>query len=222
MESYRYLGDGLYNIFITVSDIANDFLQACVIILLKNEADEVLYVNEYGKLVFGDLLGYTFYWLGLFGLSYTREHGKYSLEYDTESRARGASGNPLHNQVSRWMSSSSSKGDLQYRYEAIMAYHMKYSSNSISWTFTSNRHRLQPPPSQSNDSVFGPHYQKALYMLGSILYDLQHLSSPHRVLVGRARPSPHRWKWDISWHIGSLIKVVNPSFDKFVIQSTNF
>ncbi len=223
MESYRYLGDGLYNILITVSDIANDFLQACVIIHLKDEADEVLYVNEYGKLVFGDLLGYTSYWLGLFGLSYTQEHGKYSLTHGTESRARDASGNPLHSPVSRWMSSSSSwKGDLQYRYEAIMAYHTKCSSNRISFSLISNRYRLQPPPLQSNDSVIGPHYQKALYMLGSILCDLQHLSSPRRVLVGRARPWPHGWKWDISWHIGSPMKVVNPSFDKFVIQSTNF
>ncbi len=223
MESYRYLGDGGYNVTNMVSDIANGFLQACVIILLKNEADEV-YVNEYGKLVFGDLLGYTFYWLGLFGLSYTREHGKYSLCYGTESRARDASGNLLHNQVSRWMSSSSSwKGDLQYRYEAIIAYHMKYyPSERLSWTQTFNRHRLQPPPSQSNDSVFGPHYQKAPYAPGSILCDLQHLCSPSRVLVGRVQPWPHRWKWGISWHIGPLVKDVDLSFDRFVIQSTNF
>ncbi len=47
----------------------NDFL--CVIIVLKNY-EEVLYVNKYGKLMFGDLLCYGHYWLGPFSLSYTQ------------------------------------------------------------------------------------------------------------------------------------------------------
>ncbi len=82
-----------------VSDIANDFLH--VIILLKDEADEVLYVNKYGKLVFGDLLRYSYYFLGPFVLSYTQEHGKYSLGHGYRWRV---SGDPLHSQVNRWKS----------------------------------------------------------------------------------------------------------------------
>ncbi len=148
---------------------------------------------------------------GPFSLSYTQKHGKYSFHHGIALRA---SGNSLHSQVSRWkLSSSSQKGDLQYRYEAIIACHMKYSANEISWTQTFNRHRLQPPPSQSNDSVFG-----SLYMPGGILCDLQHLFSPRQVFVRRAWPWPHGWKWDISLHKEpSWEEVVNLSFDKFVI-----
>ncbi len=218
MESYRYSDHRSYDVFDPVSEIANDIL--CVIIVLKHDKEEQVYVNKYGKLVFGDLPCYTYYYLGPFDLLYIQEHG-FSLHHGVGSRA---SGNPLHSQVSRWkFASSSRKGDLQYCYEAIIACHMKYSANEISWTQTFNRHRLQPPPSQSNDSVFGPHYQKALYMPGGILSDLQHLFSPRRVLVGRARPWPHEWKWDISLRKqSSWGEVVNSSLDKFVIQSTNF
>ncbi|PBK88582.1 hypothetical protein ARMGADRAFT_1016045 [Armillaria gallica] len=75
-----------------------------------------------------------------------------------------------------------------------------------------------------SDSVYSCPYQKALYAPGSILYDLHDLLSPcSRRLIGRARSWPHGWKWDISLGKGpSWEEVVYPSFDKFVIQSTNF
>ncbi len=139
-----------------------------------------------------------------------------SLHHSNESPT---SGNPFHSQVSRWKSSSSSrKGDLQYRYEAIIFCHPKnMADDMIRWTQTFNRHQLRPPQYES-DSVYSCPYQKAVYMLGSILCDL----SPHRVLVGRARPWLYGWKWDISLWKELREEVVNPSFDKFVIQSTNF
>ncbi|PBK71127.1 hypothetical protein ARMSODRAFT_973602 [Armillaria solidipes] len=62
---------------------------------LQDNKEESVYVNEYGKLVFGDLLCYTNYYLGLFDLSYTQEHGKISLRLGIGSRALG---NPLHSQ----------------------------------------------------------------------------------------------------------------------------
>ncbi len=223
-ESYRYSGDRFYNVFVPVSEIANDFL--CVIIVLKDNEEEQVYVNKYGKLVFGDLLCYTYYYLGPFDLSYTQEHGRYSLRYGTGSRA---SGNPLHSQASRWKSSSSSrKGDLQNRYEAINFCHRKSLVDGIRWTQTFNRHRLQSPQYELNgrsDSVYSCPYQKASYVPGSILCNVEHLLSPlspRRLLVGRARPWSHGWKWVISRRKGPSREVVNLSFDKFVIQSTNF
>ncbi|PBK81790.1 hypothetical protein ARMGADRAFT_774775 [Armillaria gallica] len=157
MESYRYSGDRFYN---------------------DNEEEQV-YVNKYGRLVFGDLLWYTYYYLGPFDLSYTQEHGKYSLRYGTGSRA---SGNPLHSQASRWKPASSSrKGDLQNRYEAINFCHRKSLADGIRWTQTFNRHRLQSPQYELNglsDSVYGCPYQKASYAPGSILCNVEHLLSP--------------------------------------------
>ncbi|PBK81772.1 hypothetical protein ARMGADRAFT_1091002 [Armillaria gallica] len=193
IESYRYLGDGHYNCFTT------------------NEADKDLYVNEYGKLVFGDLLRYTCYYLGPFDLSYTQEHGRYSLSHDIRSRV---SGNPLHSQVNRWKSASSSrKGDLQYHYEAIIFSHRKsLADGMIHWTQTFNQHRLQPPQYDS-DSAYSSPYRKPKYALGSILLcSLQDFPSPLRSLVGRIRPWPHQWKWDISWQKGPSMEAFNPSF----------
>ncbi len=216
MESYRYSDDRFYSVFHPVSEIANDFL--CVIIVLKNNEEEQVYVNKYGKLVFGDLLCYTCYYLGPFDLSYTPEHGKYSLRHGIGSRA---SGNPLHSQVSRWKSASSSrKGDLQHRYDAIAFCHIKYSANWISWTQTFNRHQLQPPPHQPDYLDFHSQNDNTLYVPGSILCPqlLCSPESPYRVLVGRAWPWPYGWKWDISLHKeSSWEEVVNLSFDKFVI-----
>ncbi len=223
MESDRYSGDRFYNVFVPmVSEIANDFL--CVIIILKDDEEEQVYVNKYGKLVFGDLLCYACYNLGPFDLSYTQEDGKYSLSHGIGSRA---SGNALHSQVSRWKSSSSSrKGDLQYRYEAIIFCHRKtLTDGMIRWTQTFNRHRLQPPQYELNDrsnSVYScPYYPKSKYAPGSILLcSLQDLLSPLRVLVRSAGPWPYGWV--ISWQKGPSMEVVNPLFDKFVIQSTDF
>ncbi len=219
IESYRYLGDGYYSCFTTVSDIANDFLR--VIILFKDEADEDLYVNEYGKLVFGDLLRYTRYYLGPFTLSYTQEQGKYSLSHGIGSRVLG---NALHSQVNRWKSASSSrKGDLHYRYEAVTFCHRNSLVNGmIRWTQTFNRHRLQPPQYES-DSAYSSPYPKPKYALGSILLgSLRDFPSPLQVLVWRMRPWRHQWKWVISWRKGPSMEAVESSFDKFVIQSTNF
>ena len=171
--------------------------------------------------MFGDLLRYTHYYLGPFDLSYTQEHGKYSLSHGIGWRV---SGNPLHSQVNRWkLASSSRKGDLQYRYEAIISSHRKSLDGMIRWTQTFNRHRLQPPQYESDFPYSSP-YPKPKYALGSILLcSLQDFPSPLRVLVGRIRPWPDQWKWDISWKKGpSSMEAVNPSFDKFVIQSTNF
>ncbi|KAK0235533.1 hypothetical protein EDD85DRAFT_1025237 [Armillaria nabsnona] len=199
MESYRYSGDRFYNVFVP-----------------DNEEEQV-YVNKYGKLVFGDLLCYTYYYLGPFDLSYAQEHGKYSLRYGTESRA---SGNPLHSQASRWKSSSSSrKGDLQNRYEAISFCHRKSLADGIRWTQTFNRHRLQSPQYKLNarsDSVYSCPYQKASYAPGSILCNVEHLLSPlspRRLLAGRARPWSYGWKWDISGRKGPSREVVNLSFN---------
>ncbi|KAK0443630.1 hypothetical protein EV421DRAFT_528109 [Armillaria borealis] len=120
MESYRYSGDRFYHVF-----------------ALNNEEEQV-YVNKYGKLVFGDILCYTYYYLGPFALSYTQEDGKYSLCHGIGSRE---SGKLLHSQASRWKSSSSSrKGDLQNRYEAIVYCHRKSLADGIQWTQTFNRH----------------------------------------------------------------------------------
>ncbi len=224
MESYRYSGGRSYSVFDPVSEIENDFL--CIIIVSKDNEEEQVYVNKYGKLVFGDILCYTYYHLGPFDLSHTQEDGKYSLYYT--SIGSPASGRLLHSQASRWkLSSSSRKEDLQNRYEAIVYCHRNSFADGIRWIQTFNRHRLQPPQYNLNgrsDSVYSCPYQKASYAPGSILCsNLQHLFSPCRVLVGRARPWPHGWKWDISLRRGpSWEEVANLSFDKFVIQSTNF
>ncbi|SJL12463.1 uncharacterized protein ARMOST_15890 [Armillaria ostoyae] len=212
MESYRYSGDRLYSVYGLVSEIANDFL--CVIIVLKNNEEEQVYVNKYGKLVFGDLLCYTHYYLGPFDLSYTQDHGRYSLRRGTGSRA---SPKLLHSQASKWMlSSSSRKEDLQTRYEVIAFGHDRSAGNVMSWTQTFDRHRLQPPQYKLNGRP-DPAYRcpdPKFYAPGSILCNLQDLFSPRRVLVGRARPPPHGWKWDISLRKGSSWEeVVNLSFD---------
>ncbi|SJL12469.1 uncharacterized protein ARMOST_15896 [Armillaria ostoyae] len=198
MESYRYSGDRYYHVFVP-----------------DNKAEQV-YLNEYGKLVFGDLLCYTHYYLGLFELFYTQEHGTYSLCHNTELRT---SGSPLYSpEVSRWISSSSlQKGDLQHRYGAIALCHRRSAGNRMSWTQTFDRHRLQPPQYELNDPS-DPAYRcpdpKDFYAPGSILCDLQDLISPRRVLVGRARSPPHGWKWDISLHEeSSWEQVPIPSFD---------
>ncbi len=205
----------------TVNDIANDFPRATT--APKDKEQEQLYVNEHERLVFGDLLSYTHYNLGLFVLSL--DDGKYRV-YRHNPNWRQSS-KPLHSQVSRWMSSSSSrKMDLQNRYDAIILCHAQGGDDEISWTQTSNRHRLQPTQYRLNgwhDSVDSPPYQKALYAPGSILTDPPSPQVPS-TLVGRVRPWPHEWKWDISLTKGPPLakEVVNLSFDKFVIQLTNF
>ncbi|SJL12476.1 uncharacterized protein ARMOST_15903 [Armillaria ostoyae] len=213
MESYRYSGGRSYSVFGPVSEITNDFLR--IIIVLKNNEEEQVYVNKYGKLVFGDLLCYTYYHLGPFDLFYTQEHGKYSLHGGIGLRAFG---NSLHSQVSRWISSSSlQKGDLQHRYEAIAFCDRMSACKGMSWTQIFDRHRLQPPQYELNgpsDPAYRCPDPKDSYAPGSILCDLQDLFSPRRVLVGRAQPPPHGWKWDISLYKGSSWEeVVDLSFD---------
>ncbi|KAK0431065.1 hypothetical protein EV421DRAFT_201476 [Armillaria borealis] len=114
MESYRYSGARFYSVF------------------FQDNEEEQVYVNECGKLVFGDLLCYTHYYLGPFELSYTQEHGRYSLCHGIGSRA---SGSPPHSQVSWWISSPSlRKGDLQHHYGAIAFCHRRSTGNVMSWT----------------------------------------------------------------------------------------
>ncbi|PBK79197.1 hypothetical protein ARMGADRAFT_1093361 [Armillaria gallica] len=197
MESYRYLGDKFHNYF------------------HPDNEEEQVYVNEYGKLVFGDLLCYTYYYLGPSSLSYTQEHDKYRLHRGIASRA---SGNPLHSRASRRISSSSLwKGDLQHCYEVIAFCHRRSIGNRMLWTQTFDRHRLQPPQYELNgpsDPAYHCPDPKDFYVPGSILCNLRDLLSPCRVLVGRARPPPHGWEWDISLDKEpSRVEVVNLSFD---------
>ncbi len=222
MESYTHPGYYPYDVFAAVSEIANDFL--CIIIVSKDNEEAEVYVNKYGKLVFGDLLCCTDYRLGPFDLSYTQEDGKYSLCHGIGSRE---SGKLFHSQASRWISSSSLwKEDLQHCCEAIAFCHRRSAGNVTSWTQIFDRHRLQPPQYELN-GLSDPAYRcpdpKDFYVPGSILYNMQDLFSPRRVLVGRARPPPHGWKWDVSLDKEpSGEEVVNLSFDKSVVQSTNF
>ncbi len=188
---------------------------------MKDKEGEQVYVNKYGKLVFGDLLCYTRYWLGPFNFSYTQDHGKYSLSHGIGPHV---SSNPLHSQDSiQILSSSLQKEGLQHRYEVIAFCHRMSVGNVMSWTQTFDRHRLQPPQYELNgpsDPAYRCPDPKDFYAPGSILCCLQDLFSPRGVLLGRARPSPPGWKWVISLQKES--EFVNLSFDKFVIQLTNF
>lgn len=195
----------------------------CVLIVSKDKEEEQPYVNEHEKLVFGDLLCYTDYILGLFELSYSLEYGKYCICHSSKVRP---SSEPLHSQVRRWISSSSSrKGDLLNRYAAIIFCLERLGYNgdvTQPRTRAFDRRQFQPPQYQLNgrsDSVYGPPHQKTLYAPGSILTDPLSPLVPN-TLVGRVRPEGN---WDVC-----LIKlplgegVVELSFDKFVIQLTNF
>ncbi|KAK0217184.1 hypothetical protein IW262DRAFT_1508642 [Armillaria fumosa] len=181
MENYRHLASfNYYTVFIT-----------------HNE--EEVYVNKYGKPVFGDLLCYTYYHLGPFSLSCTQEDGKYSLCWD----ASRASDRLFHSQASRWKSSSSlQKGDLQNCYEVIIYFHRSSLAigNNVLWTQTFNQHGFQSPQYGLN-GLSNPTYHcldpKDFYAPGSILCNLQDLFSLHQVLVGRVLPPLHGWKWDI-------------------------
>ncbi|KAK0227482.1 hypothetical protein EDD85DRAFT_975149 [Armillaria nabsnona] len=77
IECYRYTGYSRYDVFDT------------------GEKEDQPYVNEYGKLVFGDLPYYNDYWLGPFNFSYTEGQWKYGLSHAAGSRA---SGELLHSQ----------------------------------------------------------------------------------------------------------------------------
>ncbi|PBK71087.1 hypothetical protein ARMSODRAFT_63121 [Armillaria solidipes] len=188
------------------------------VVFSTNKEQEQPYVNEHEKLVFGDLLCYSHYILGPFQLSL--EDGKYRICVGRNVRP---STEPLHSQVSRWMSSSSSrKNDLLNHYDAIIFCHARYVGNEISCTQTFNRHRLKPPQHQSkglSNSFHSPTYQEALYAPGSILTRLQHPFASDRprvprTLVGRICPSSHEWKWDAPLMKGQLEEeVVNLSVD---------
>ncbi|KAK0227500.1 hypothetical protein EDD85DRAFT_958113 [Armillaria nabsnona] len=170
-ESYRVSGDRLYSVY------------------RSDNREEEPYVNEHGKLVFGDLQCYTAYVLDPFKLSYL-EHAKYSI---ITSRF----GEPFHSQASRWMLSSSPQmGGLQHRYEALAFCHGD-SLIRIEWTQTFNRYRLHPPQCKlygPSDSDHDCPYRKGFCVPGSILSDIPAFisKSPRRFFVGRVQPSLHR------------------------------
>ncbi|KAK0421729.1 hypothetical protein EV421DRAFT_1960944 [Armillaria borealis] len=174
MENYRYPGPISFNVFV------------------PDDIEGQVYVNKYGKLMFGDLLC----------SSAMICRGTDQPSYFTVKSADGSHlqvrGRGIYNIVMN-----------------LLPFVMYFMTNGIAWTQTFDRHRLQPPQYQPDDSVFSPRYQKALYAPGSIVCDLQHLLSPRRILVGRAQPSLHRWKWDISLRKepSAREEVVNLSFD---------
>ncbi|KAK0227496.1 hypothetical protein EDD85DRAFT_958111 [Armillaria nabsnona] len=173
-ESYRVSGDRLYSVY------------------CSDNGEEEPYVNEHGKLVFGDLQCYTAYVLGPFKLSYL-EHGKYSI---TTSQF----GEPLHSQACRWkLPSSPQMGDLQHRYAALLSFcHTDFWSR-IEWTQTFNRHQLHPPQCKLYDPSDSDHNCCILPDIPAFIS-----KSLHRFLVGRVQPSLcrcHNRRWDchIRW-----------------------
>ncbi|KAK0443640.1 hypothetical protein EV421DRAFT_2035459 [Armillaria borealis] len=131
------------------------------------------------------------------------------------------SSEPLHGQVNRWTSSSSSRRrDLLNPYEAIIFCHARYINGEISWTQTFNRHRLQPPQYQLlnslSDSDYSLQYQNVLYAPGSILTDPPSPLVPS-TLVARVQPWSHEWKCNVS--LTALGKeVVDLSFDNVSVS----
>lgn len=184
---------------------------------MKDKEQEQPYINEHGKLVFGDVLCYTDYFLGPLELSL--DNGKYRVYRN--SHVRLSTDPQVHAPVSgRTPSSSSRKRDLLHRYSAIVSCHARSDGDEISWTQTFNRHRFRPPQYQQNLR------QNALYAPGSVLSNPLYICAPYAprvpsTLVGRVRPWSHEWKWDASLTKGPLEKAVNLSFDKFVVQSIN-
>ncbi len=215
-----------------VSNIKNDFLCQCVIIVFKYTKEEQPYVNEHGKFVFGDLFCYSEYSLGPFEFSnhtgIPLEYGDYNLRHSFKIRSQTEQ---LHSQVSRWISSSSSEQrNLPDRYDTILFCYPPFTGHEVGWgAQIFNRHRLQPPQHQPtcgplNDVCTLP-YQMALHAPGSILTNpgrnLRHLlaQDPPDVpstLVGRVQPWSH--EWDVSFQV-AWTETAKLSFDKFVITS---
>lgn len=188
---------------------------------MKDKELEPFYVNEHGKLVFGDLLCHTHYDLAPVKLFHVLEYGKYRILQSPNVHPSET----LQGQVNRWTSSSSlRRRDLLNPYEAIIFCHARYINGEISWTQIYNRHQLQPPQYQflnrRPDSDHSLPYQSTLYAPGSILTDPPSPLVPS-ILVARVQPGSHEWKCNVS--LTALGKeVVDLSFDKFVVYFTNF
>ncbi|KAK0458206.1 uncharacterized protein EV420DRAFT_1544157 [Desarmillaria tabescens] len=143
------------------------------------------------KLYLGNL-SYDRYILGFFrlDLSVQMQENRIRLMYGLSQSTV-----PLHSQISRWMTSSSSrKGELRNHYDAISVSHLRSAIRN-------------PFPLRNHNAP--------LYLPGSVVtnppYTPRKPSRPdsprtQSTLVGRVRPWPHEWEWDV--HLKKLGKEV--------------